>query len=85
LTPGWHGPTTADFHHDVRGESSALVDKFRATLDHERLPVALKLAALPERIRGFGHVKERNMAAVATQRAALVANYRVPESLAATA
>lgn len=67
------------------GEYIALVDELCATLDRERLPVALKLAGLPDRIRGFGHEKEHNMAAVATEKAALVASYRASEPLAATA
>ncbi len=51
----------------------ALVDEYRAfvesllpALDATRLPLALRIAAVPERIRGFGHVK---LAAVATARA----------------
>ncbi|MFN9775820.1 MAG: indolepyruvate ferredoxin oxidoreductase family protein [Burkholderiales bacterium] len=51
----------------------ALVDEYRTivesllpALDAARLPLALRIAAVPERIRGFGHVK---LAAVATARA----------------
>ncbi|HYF60152.1 MAG TPA: indolepyruvate ferredoxin oxidoreductase family protein [Burkholderiaceae bacterium] len=51
----------------------ALVDEYRAIvesllpgLEAARLPLALRIAAVPERIRGFGHVK---LAAVATARA----------------
>lgn len=67
------------------GECIALVDQFCATRDRERQPVALKLAGLPDRIRGLGHEKEHNMAAVATEKAAPVASYRASEALAATA
>lgn len=45
-----------------------LIDEFCATLDSERFAVAMKLANLPDEIRGFGHVKERNVSAAATKR-----------------
>ncbi|MEC5409859.1 indolepyruvate ferredoxin oxidoreductase family protein [Paraburkholderia sp. MPAMCS5] len=66
-------------------EYVALVDEFCATLDRERVPAALKLATLPDRIRGFGHVKERNMAAVAKEKERLLESYRVRETMAAIA
>ncbi|KVD93745.1 indolepyruvate ferredoxin oxidoreductase [Burkholderia stagnalis] len=56
----------------------ALVDEFCATLDTERLPAAVQLASLPDEIRGFGHVKERNVAVVASKRARLLDAYRKP-------
>ncbi len=40
--------------------------------------LAVQLAALPERIRGFGHVKARHLAAVKDQEAALLASFRQP-------
>ncbi|MGU7774921.1 indolepyruvate ferredoxin oxidoreductase family protein [Burkholderia sp. MR1-5-21] len=63
----------------------AVVDEFCATLDARRLPVAVQLAGLPDEIRGFGHVKERNVAAVASKRARLLDAYRTPAELAAIA
>jgi len=64
----------------------ALVDEFCATLDFERLPVALQLASLPDDIRGFGHVKERNLLASATKKERLLGEYRkTPEQLTASA
>jgi indolepyruvate ferredoxin oxidoreductase len=39
-------------------EYAALVDELLAKLDRDNHAVALQLAALPEEIRGFGHVKE---------------------------
>ncbi|MBC8636449.1 indolepyruvate ferredoxin oxidoreductase family protein [Caballeronia sp. EK] len=63
----------------------ALVDEFCATLDEDRLDAALQLAKLPDEIRGFGHVKERNMAAVATKRERLIERYRATMKMAATA
>ena len=66
-------------------EYIALVDEFCATLDLERLPVALQLASLPDDIRGFGHVKERNIQAAAKKKARLLDDYRTPERLTASA
>ncbi|MBN3789538.1 indolepyruvate ferredoxin oxidoreductase family protein [Burkholderia sp. Ac-20353] len=63
----------------------ALVDEFCATLDAARLPAALQLAGLPDEIRGFGHVKERNVAAVASKRVRLLDTYRTQEERVAIA
>jgi indolepyruvate ferredoxin oxidoreductase len=46
------------------GEYRALVDEILAALTADRLAEAVALAALPEEIRGYGHVKERNLKAV---------------------
>jgi indolepyruvate ferredoxin oxidoreductase len=45
-------------------EYRALVDELLATLSADRLADAVALAALPEEIRGYGHVKERHLKAV---------------------
>jgi indolepyruvate ferredoxin oxidoreductase len=63
----------------------ALVDEFCASLDSRRLAVAVQLAALPDEIRGFGHVKERNIAAAAKKKERLLTEYRSPQEHAATA
>ncbi|RQR27647.1 indolepyruvate ferredoxin oxidoreductase family protein [Burkholderia sp. Bp9143] len=63
----------------------ALVDEFCATLDAQRLPVALQLANLPDDIRGFGHVKARNMAAAEQKRERLLQTYRMTMRSAAVA
>ncbi|MCP2086933.1 UNVERIFIED_ORG: indolepyruvate ferredoxin oxidoreductase [Paraburkholderia sediminicola] len=54
----------------------ALIDEFCRTLDNDRLDVAMRLANLPDEIRGFGHVKERNVLAAATKRDKWLAEYR---------
>lgn len=46
------------------------------TLGFTRLALALEIAALPEDIRGFGHVKMRNMALAARKRERLLARWR---------
>ncbi|WP_168794583.1 indolepyruvate ferredoxin oxidoreductase family protein [Paraburkholderia aromaticivorans] len=55
----------------------ALIDEFCATLDAARFDAAMKLANLPDEIRGFGHVKERSVLAAATKRERWLAEYRV--------
>lgn len=54
----------------------ALIDELQATLTRDNLDIAIKLASLPDQIRGFGHVKERNMALAAAERESLLAAYR---------
>jgi len=53
-----------------------MIDEFCASLDSDRLQAAMQLARLPEDIRGFGHVKERNMAAAQQKRERLLSEYR---------
>ncbi|NYZ15828.1 indolepyruvate ferredoxin oxidoreductase family protein [Azospirillum sp. RWY-5-1] len=43
--------------------------------------LAVSIARLPEGVRGFGHVKEANMAAVEARRAELLAAWRQPSSV----
>ncbi|MDH6147561.1 MULTISPECIES: indolepyruvate ferredoxin oxidoreductase family protein [Paraburkholderia] len=57
-------------------EYRAMVDEFCVSLNAERFDAALQLAGLPGDIRGFGHVKARNMAAVATRREQWLKRYR---------
>jgi indolepyruvate ferredoxin oxidoreductase len=54
----------------------AMVDEFAASLGADKLDTALALAALPDDIRGYGHVKEASMQAAAERREALLAQYR---------
>ena len=58
------------------GEYEALVEELLAGLRADRLEQALELARLPEQIRGFGHVKERNLAQARERWQALLAAWR---------
>ncbi|MEN9316326.1 MAG: hypothetical protein RIS35_2719 [Pseudomonadota bacterium] len=67
---------------EERRTERALIDEYRMTiegllpsLDLGNLPVALQIARLPEKIRGFGHVKERNLAAAREERETLLRRY----------
>jgi indolepyruvate ferredoxin oxidoreductase len=50
----------------------ALLDQLLPTLNDDNYAVALALARLPAKLRGFGHVKDRNRALLALRRAELL-------------
>ena len=58
------------------GDYEALLEEFCSTLTTDNLDVAVELASLPEHIRGFGHVKQRNLAAARERWHSLLARYR---------
>ena len=60
------------------GEYEAVIEEVLERLSPETLPVAVALAALPERIRGFGHVKERSVRQAEAERARLLDRLRSP-------
>jgi len=60
------------------GEYRALVDELAKGLTAQKLAQAVELARLPEDIRGFGHVKEANLAAARIRWNKLLAQWRDP-------
>jgi indolepyruvate ferredoxin oxidoreductase len=54
-----------------------LIDEWAVGLTSANLAAAIELAGVPDDIRGFGHVKERNVQAARVRRAELLASYRV--------
>ena len=75
-----------------RRAERALIDEYEATigelcaaLDHDNHTLAVQIAGIPERIRGFGHVKIRNLQQAAAERSRLVEVFRnaVPAERAA--
>ena len=54
----------------------ALLEELMASLDAQSHATAVALADLPQMIRGFGHVKQRNIRAAKAQEAALLAQLR---------
>jgi indolepyruvate ferredoxin oxidoreductase len=56
-----------------------------AALDGQNHAMAVQIAALPEQIRGFGHVKERNLAKVREREAKLLAAFKSPSGAATAA
>ncbi|HRO58823.1 MAG TPA: hypothetical protein PK177_06600, partial [Burkholderiaceae bacterium] len=66
----------------------ALIDEYERTigellprLTRENLPVAVRIASLPEEIRGYGHVKARNLAAAEQRRAQLLKEFEAAQPL----
>ncbi|WP_027017048.1 indolepyruvate ferredoxin oxidoreductase family protein [Comamonas composti] len=49
-----------------------LLDGMGAGMDGQRLALAVEIASIPEQIRGYGHVKERNLAAARSKWQALL-------------
>ncbi|MDW8124041.1 MAG: indolepyruvate ferredoxin oxidoreductase family protein [Geminicoccaceae bacterium] len=62
-------------------EYEALLDEILLGLSADRLELAIELARLPEGIRGFGHVKEANLARVRARWRELAARWRTREAV----
>lgn len=56
----------------------ATIDLVLATLDQNNHAMAVQIAGVPETMRGFGHVKEKNVKAAKEREASLLAAYRSP-------
>jgi len=67
------------------GEYEATIDSVLATLDQNNHAMAVQIAAVPETMRGFGHIKEKNVKAAREREASLLAAYRAPASAKAAA
>ncbi|CAN7760504.1 indolepyruvate ferredoxin oxidoreductase family protein [Pseudorhodoferax sp. LjRoot39] len=60
------------------GHFEQLVGQVVAELTPERLATAVEMAQLPQSVRGYGHVKERNHVAASTKLQRLLAAFRQP-------
>ena len=58
------------------GEYRACIEELCQGLSAENHGLAVEIARLPDQIRGFGHVKERNLAAVRRQWTGLMQTWR---------
>ncbi len=67
------------------GEYEATLLALIAALDTGNHALAVQIASLPEQIRGFGHVKEKNLAKVKAREANLLAAFRSPAGTATAA
>jgi indolepyruvate ferredoxin oxidoreductase len=67
------------------GEYEATMASVLAVLNGPNHAIAVQIAALPEHIRGFGHVKDKNLARVKEREANLLAAFRSPTGTAAAA
>ncbi|HSI01265.1 MAG TPA: indolepyruvate ferredoxin oxidoreductase family protein, partial [Reyranella sp.] len=59
-------------------EYEATIDSLLATLDQTNHAMAVQIAGVPETMRGFGHVKEKNVKVAKEREASLLAAYRSP-------
>jgi indolepyruvate ferredoxin oxidoreductase len=64
-----------------------LIEEYRSTilglldtLDADKLALAVDIASLPEKVRGFGHVKEASVARFHAEQAALLKKYGAPRT-----
>ncbi len=63
----------------------ALVERLIDSPQHVQSATALELASLPEQMRGFGHVKEANVAKAKAREAELLAKFETPQPLSQAA
>jgi indolepyruvate ferredoxin oxidoreductase len=62
------------------GEYEGLIDYMAARLNDANHGTAVALASIPEKIRGFGHVKERHLKAALAERETLMKQFDQPET-----
>jgi indolepyruvate ferredoxin oxidoreductase len=58
------------------GDYEATLDEVLAKLTPDNHHIAVALAAIPEKIRGFGHVKQQHLTAAKADEAALLEQFR---------
>ena len=61
------------------------VEELLQTLDPDNVALAAQIAAVPEGIRGYGHVKEAHLAKAKAREAELLARWRAPAQVALAA
>ncbi len=67
------------------GEYRAAIEELLGGLSAPKLALAVEIARIPEDIRGYGHVKERHLAAARAKWQGLMAQWRGPAERARTA
>ncbi|MGH6954123.1 MAG: DUF6537 domain-containing protein, partial [Alphaproteobacteria bacterium] len=68
----------------IRDYESAIEELIRA-LSHDNHALAVEIASVPERIRGYGHVKDRHLVEAERCKSELLAAFRTPKQEAAAA
>ena len=63
------------------GEYEATIAELIGKLSSDNHALAVKIASIPEEIRGYGHVKERNLGVAKARQADLLAAFRSPEAV----
>ena len=64
---------------------AALIDEVAGRLDHDNHALAVALASVPEKIRGYGHVKEAHLEDAKAQEAELLQAFRNPQTVRSAA
>jgi indolepyruvate ferredoxin oxidoreductase len=67
------------------GQYEALVDELLKTLSPANHALAIKLAAIPDDIKGYGHIKDTHLAKAKAKEAELLHQWRHPEAMKAAA
>jgi len=60
------------------GDYEATIEQVLSTLDQNNHAMAVQIAGVPESMRGYGHIKEKNVVAAKAREASLLAAYRAP-------
>jgi indolepyruvate ferredoxin oxidoreductase len=60
------------------GEYEATIEEVLATLGQDNHALAVQIASVPETMRGFGHVKDKNVKAAKEREASLLTAYKSP-------
>ncbi|MGF1608555.1 MAG: DUF6537 domain-containing protein [Kiloniellales bacterium] len=78
---------TAERRHERQliADYEALIEELLAGLGHDNHALALELAAIPDNIRGYGHIKEASIEAAKAHEAQLLAAFRNPAPTATAA
>ena len=63
------------------GEYAATIEELLGKLSSDNHALAVKIASIPEEIRGYGHVKERSLGIAKAKQADLLAAFRSPEAV----
>ena len=63
------------------GEYRASIEEVLKSLNTDNHATAVEIARIPEQIKGFGHVKERNLKAARQKWAALMQQWPHPETV----
>ena len=59
-------------------EYEKVIEELLSGLNAENHGLALRIASIPEDIRGFGHVKERNLESAVLKQTELLEQFRAP-------
>jgi indolepyruvate ferredoxin oxidoreductase len=68
--------------HRLIGEYIAVTEEIIQRLSHDNYATAVELAKIPERIRGYGHVKDANLVEAKRAEAQLLASFRAAKPTA---